>query len=226
MLEANHGPVGVANADVSRNVILIGASSGGIDAVSKVLSELPGNLAASVAITLHRSPTLPSALAKILAARSKLEVGEARHGEPFAPGRVYLAPPDVHLVFGGGLLHLNRGPKVSHSRPSIDVMFRSGARNYGRRVVGVILTGNLSDGVAGLIDIKKHGGLSLAQEPGEALAPSMPAHAVAYDGVDIVFLLAAGGAVLKTLVDAKGVEAALKTDGTRGPMDPPLVPDA
>ena len=226
MAEATDGLVGVAHVDVARDVILIGASSGGILALGKVLSELPRDFAAAIAVTLHRSPTHQSSLAEILSLRSNLKVEEARHGEPFASGRVYLAPPDFHLVFGGGMLFLNHGPRENHARPSIDMMFRSGARNYGRRVVGVILTGNLSDGVAGLLEIKRRGGLSLAQEPAEAFAPSMPQHAVEYDGVDIVFLLAAGGEVLMKLVDAKGVAAALKTHGTRRPKDRPLVSEA
>ncbi len=223
MADATHESVAAVKADVPRNVILMGASAGGISAIGKVLSELPPNLSAAIAVTLHRSPTHSSTLAHILSRHSKLQVAEARHGELFAAGRVYLAPPDFHLVFGSGLILLNHGPRENHSRPSINMMFRSGARNYGPRVVGVILTGNLSDGVAGLIDIKRHGGLSLAQEPSEALAPSMPLHALVYDDVDIVFRLAAGGEVLSTLVAAKGVEGALKTAGTRNPKDRPLV---
>ena len=109
-------------------MILIGASAGGIQAISKLLAELPPNLRAAVAVTLHRSPSYPSLLGSIFGARSKLEVVEPRGGELFEPGRVYIAPPNRHLVFGGGLVLLNDGPKEHHSRPSIDVMFRSGAQ--------------------------------------------------------------------------------------------------
>ena len=98
---------------------------------------------------------------------------------------------------------LSRGPKENHSRPSIDVMFRSGALSYGPRVVGVVLTGNLQDGVAGLTAITRHGGLSIAQEPSEAYAPSMPENAVTHDNVNIVFRLAAAGEVVTKLARAK-----------------------
>lgn len=226
MAEVTEGSVGIVDTDISRNVILLGASVGGISAIGRILSALPGDLAAAIAVTLHRSPTHRSTLAEMLASHSKLEVAEARNGEPFAHGRVYVAPPDFHLTFGGGLVLLNHGPRENHARPSVNVMFRSGARNYGPRVIGVVLTGNLSDGVNGLKDIKLHGGLSLAQEPAEAFAPSMPLNAVAYDNVDIVFRLAAGGEVLTKLVEAKGVKAALATQGARSSKGRPLMSDA
>jgi len=208
--------------ELRRDVILIGASVGGLDAISRVLAALPVNLKAAIGVTLHRSPTHPSVLAEIFRARSNLEVVEAQNAQRFLPGCVYLAPPDHHLMFNGGFIVLDRGPREHHSRPSINVMFRSGAGSFGSRVIGVILTGNLTDGVAGLAVIKRHGGLSLAQEPAEAVAPSMPLNAVAYDGVDIIFRLAAAGEVLTKLVDAKGVSSALETRGARRPEDKPL----
>jgi two-component system, chemotaxis family, protein-glutamate methylesterase/glutaminase len=213
-------------SEIARDVILIGASSGGVQAIGKVLSELPWNFEGAVAVTLHRSPAQESMLAHILGSRSRLEVAEAKSGVLFQSGHVYLAPPDHHLVFASGLVLLDRGAKVNHARPSIDVMFRSGAENFGPRVVGIVLTGHLTDGVLGLGVIKSHGGISLAQEPAEALAPSMPLHAVAYDGVDVVFRLAAAGKVLEKLVAAKGVDAALTIAGTRRPRDEPSLSDA
>jgi two-component system chemotaxis response regulator CheB len=215
-----------SGADIARNVILIGASAGGIEAIGRILRELPSDLDASIAITLHRSPRHPSMLADVLGARSNIEVVEPASAQLFAPGRVYVAPADFHLVFGGGLVLLRHGPRENHARPSIDVMFRSGATNFGPRVIGVILTGNLADGVAGLKAIKRHGGLSLAQEPSEALAPSMPLHAVVYDDVDIIFRLSAAGEVLSKLVGQKGVNAALHTFGARRPSDEPSAPRA
>jgi two-component system chemotaxis response regulator CheB len=215
-----------SETDIHRNVILMGASLGGIQALGKILSTLPKNLGAAIAITLHRGKGKSSMLAEILGGRSQLELVQAENGQLFSPGRVYLAPPDYHLVFSGGLVRLDHGPKENHARPSIDAMFRSGAKNFGPRVIGVILTGNLSDGVAGLKAIKRQGGLSLAQEPAEAVAPSMPLHAVVYDHVDIVFQLAAGAEVLSRLVGAQGVGAALETAGARAPKDVPLAPDA
>ena len=208
--------------DLARDVILIGASAGGVQAIGKVLSELPSDLGAAVAVTLHRGRHA-SGLKDVFGARSNLEVVEVEHGESFVPGRVYLAPPDFHLTFSGGIVLLNHGPKENYARPAIDVMFRSAARNYGSRVVGVVLTGNLSDGVAGLQEIKRCGGLSLAQEPAEAQAPSMPLNAVMHDHVDIVFLLSAAGRILSKLVEREGVAAALDTHGARRPESEPLL---
>jgi two-component system chemotaxis response regulator CheB len=205
------------HSDVRRDVILIGASVGGIDAIGNVLRRLPKELGAAVAITLHRSPKHVSTLAEIFARSSPLPVVEPTSAELFRPGHVYLAPRDRHLVFGGGLVLPDHGPRENYARPSIDVMFRSGAEHFGGRVIGVVLTGNLSDGVQGLKAIKRHGGLSLAQEPAEAPAPSMPLNAVAYDDVDIVFRIAAGGEVLSKLVARSGVSAALRTIGARPP---------
>jgi two-component system chemotaxis response regulator CheB len=200
-----------------RAVILIGASTGGIEAVTRVLRGLPAGFDALIAITLHRSPSHPSLLSSILTSKTAHEVIEPRDGQLFESKRVFLAPPDRHLVFGSGAVFLSHAPRENFARPSIDVMFRSGAENFGSRVIGVILTGHLTDGVAGLTVIKKRGGLSLAQEPAEALAPSMPMNAVAYDGVDIIFHLAAAGEVLGKLVAAQGVAVAASTHGARRP---------
>lgn len=212
--------------ELRRDVILIGASAGGVEAIGKVLAGLPKDLKAAIAVTLHRSPAHASLLTDVLGARSSLEVVQARHAQIFSPGRVYVAPPDFHLTFQDGFVLLDGGPREQHSRPSVNVMFRSGAKNFGARVIGVILTGNLTDGVDGLTTIKRHGGLSLAQEPAEAVAPSMPLNAVAYDGVDIVFRLAAAGEILTKLVNAKGVSAALETRGARRPDDEKSALDA
>jgi two-component system chemotaxis response regulator CheB len=216
----------VRTREIARDVILIGASAGGIQAVGKLLSGLPHGFKARIGVTLHRSPAFKSMLSSVLGIRSPLEVVEPKGGETFQPGRVFLAPPDHHLVFDGGLVLLDHGPKERHARPSVDVMFRSGARSFGPRVVGVILTGNLDDGVSGLISIKRHGGISLAQEPAEAYAPSMPLNALARDDVDIILRLDALGAVLEKLAGAKGVAGALRIPGTRRPNGEPSLLDA
>src|SRR5262245_16393715 len=157
-----------------RDVIVIGASAGGVEAVRTLLAGLPADVDAAVAITLHRSPTFfLSELPEVLGRASPLKVREPVHGEPFLPGRVYLAPQDVHMTIARGRLELDRGPKQHHSRPAIDPLFESAGECYGKRVIGIILTGNLSDGVTGLVRIKEEGGLSLVQDPSEAPYPSM-----------------------------------------------------
>jgi two-component system chemotaxis response regulator CheB len=191
-----------------RNVILVGASQGCIPALKTLLGGLPAGLRATVGITVHRSATFPSVLANILGAHSPLPVSEPKGGEIVEPGHVFLAPPDHHMVFRSGAVYLDRGPKQHHVRPSVDAMFMSGAKTFGQRVIGVLLTGNLSDGVSGLVEIKKCGGLSLAQDPREAEAPSMPASAILYDDVDAIFKMAGSASLLRKLVAGLSVEDA------------------
>src|SRR5688572_12823917 len=154
-----------------RDVIVIGGSQGALSLTRKLLADLPRELNAAVAITLHRSPTFSFALAELFAQGSALPVVEPQHGQVFERRHVYVAPRDRHLILRAGAVWLDHGPKQHHARPAIDATFASAAKAYGTRVIGVLLSGNLSDGVAGLVRIKEHGGLSLAQDPSEAEAP-------------------------------------------------------
>jgi two-component system chemotaxis response regulator CheB len=178
----------------------VGGSQGAVEALQKLLSGLPRSFEAAMAVTIHRSPTFRSVLAEVLSKYSALPVLEAEHGALFRPGNVYLAPPDHHLILRNGAMWLDRGPKQHHVRPAIDPMFVSGSRAYGTRVIGVLLTGNLSDGVSGLTAIKKRGGLSLTQDPKEAVAPSMPRNAIVYDHPDAIFRMADAAPLLLDLV--------------------------
>jgi two-component system chemotaxis response regulator CheB len=198
-----------------RDVILIGGSQGGIVAVKTLLAGLPAGFRAAIAITIHRSATFVSVLGEVLAAHSKLPVIEPRDGQLFEPGLVYLAPQDRHLLLRGGAVRLDRGPKHHFVRPAIDLMFASGADEYGPRVIGVLLTGNLSDGVAGLVSISERGGLSLVQDPAEAEAPSMPRNAVVYDDVDAMFKVDAAAKVLAKLVSGVSLDEAVTVSGAR-----------
>lgn len=197
----------------TRDIVLIGASQGGFEAVVALLATMPAGLNAAIAVTVHRSP-LPSLLAELLSRHIKLKVVEPFHGQLFLQQCVYLAPADHHLLLSSGALWLDRGPREHHTRPAIDVMFRSGAEEYGNRVIGVLLTGNLNDGTAGLIRIKSKGGLSLAQDPTEALAPSMPQNAIRYDNVDVVFKLEQGCSLLRRLVAGAELEEIITADRT------------
>jgi two-component system chemotaxis response regulator CheB len=191
-----------------RDVIVIGASAGGFEALTQLLSRLPRDLPAAVAITLHRSPQARSNMAPVLGRHARIRVIEPAEGDRFERGRVHLAPPDLHMTLHQHhTIKLDRGPKQHHSRPAIDPMFRSAAESYGARVTGVLLTGNLSDGVAGLIHIGAKGGLSLAQDPEEAPFPSMPRAALLYDSVDLVFKLDDLHEVLVALVAGEPVES-------------------
>lgn len=206
-----------SSTETARDVILVGGSQGSVVAIKKLLARLPPELPAAIAITIHRSPTFASRLSEVFASNSVLPVCEPAQGQPLEPGTVYLAPRDHHMLLRAGAAWLDRGPKQHHARPAVDAMFVSGAESYGSRVIGVILTGNLSDGVAGLIAVKKGGGISLTQDPAEAEAPSMPLHALAYDDVDAIFELDRLSSLLVRLVEGAGVARAIAEKVARQP---------
>jgi len=166
------------------DIIVVGTSSGGVDALRQLVSALPASLPAALFIVLHRPPDQPSLLAEILSSTSTLPLANAIDGEPIVPGRIYVAPPDRHLLIEREHIRLTTGPKENRFRPAIDPLFRSAAYTYGRRVIGVVLTGNLDDGTAGLWAIKDRGGIAIVQDPEEALYPSMPRTAMSQVAVD------------------------------------------
>ena len=184
---------------VRRDIIVVGASAGGVETLISLLSGLPADLPAAVGIVLHRSPFFETRLAQVLGRRSALSVIEPGDGDPFAPTCVYVAPRDLHMVLDAGKIVLQRGPKEHRTRPAIDPLFRSAARLYGDRVVGVLLSGRGADGVSGLINIKAAGGMSLVQDPEEAAHPTMPATAIVKDDVDAVLPVAELSAALVKL---------------------------
>jgi two-component system, chemotaxis family, protein-glutamate methylesterase/glutaminase len=158
----------------TRDTIVIGASAGGVQALLKLVGGLPADLPAAVFVVLHIPANSPSLLPDIIGREAKLTVARAVDGEPIMRGRVYVAPPDQHLIIEDGYVKLVHGPKENLHRPSIDTLFRSAARWAGRRVIGVVLTGARDDGKVGMRAIKQRGGLTIVQDPLEALFPSMP----------------------------------------------------
>ena len=158
----------------TRDIIVIGASAGGVQALSTFVADLPPNLPAAVFIVLHVSANAPSLLPSILARECKLEVAHAIDGEPIMRRRVYVAPPDHHLIIEDGHVRLVHGPKENLHRPSIDALFRSAARWGGPRVIGVVLTGARDDGKVGMRAVQQRGGITIVQDPFEAPFPSMP----------------------------------------------------
>ena len=197
----------------ARDLIGIGASAGGVRALVQVLDQLPCDLPATVFITLHRAPLPDSALVQVLGRAARLPVCEPVDGELFARGRVYLAPVDHHMVIAGEHIFCERTAKHHHSRPAVDPMLASLAAAHGRRVIGVVLTGCLDDGVQGLVAVKAHDGLSLVQDPREAMFPSMPQAALLRDHVDVVFELAALHPLLDALIAGATVDAAVQRLG-------------
>lgn len=158
----------------TRDVIVIGASAGGVQALTKLVTNFRADLPAAVFIVLHVSANVPSLLPGILARESKLRVAHAIDGEPIERGRICVAPPDHHLIIENDHARLVHGPKENLHRPSIDTLFRSAARWAGPRVIGVVLTGARDDGTAGMRAIKQRGGIAIVQDPLEAPFPSMP----------------------------------------------------
>ena len=190
---------------VPRNVIVIGASAGGVIALRELFAKLPGDLDAAIAVVLHRSPFAETGLAPVLGWRSALPVLEALDAMPFERGNVYVAPRDRHLRIHDRTLRLSRGPKEHHTRPAIDPLFTSAASVGGAASVGVLLSGTGDDGVSGLISITTAGGISLVQDPREAAYPQMPRSAIINDHVQAALAVGAIADVLTQL--ARGESA-------------------
>ena len=178
-----------AHGEARHWVVVVGASAGGLEAVRELIAGLPADLPAAVLIVIHTSPTGPNMLAEILGRGSALPVSRASDGETLRPGHIYVALPDHHLLIDDGKLAVKRGPRENRYRPSVDALFRSAAYTYGDAVIGVVLSGMLDDGTSGLWTVKRLGGVSVVQTPGDALFDSMPRSAL--DNVDVDYVLPA-----------------------------------
>lgn len=171
------------------DIIVVGASAGGVEALTKLVQDFPADIPAAIFIVLHLSPRSPSVLPSILSRAGKLPALHPKDGEEIQHGYIYVAPPDFHLIIKPGYVHIARGPRENGHRPAADTLFRTAARAYGQRVVGVVLSGTLDDGTAGLIAIKNQGGIAVVQNPEEALFSGMPRSAIENVAVDKVLLL-------------------------------------
>lgn len=185
------------------DIIVLGASSGGVQALPQLISGLPASLRASVLVVLHTGPDGPGLLPEIIRKTSALPVRHGLNGENLLPGRIYVAPPDYHLMVDGTCLRLTRGPKENRHRPAIDALFRTAAESYGPRVIGVVLTGHLDDGTAGLNSVKTHGGIAIVQDPKDAAATGMPESALRNVQVDYCVPLAEIPALLIRLTEKR-----------------------
>lgn len=176
---------------VRRDIIVIGASAGGVQVLHEILPMLPRDLPAAVFVVVHMPPWHKSRLPFVLSRNGSMPAEHAEGGERIRYGRIYVAPPDQHLYIEDDRVHLWRGPKENRHRPAINVLFRSAAVGYRKRVAGVILSGSLDDGTAGLWWIKHFGGIAMIQDPQEAQFDDMPRSALEHVDPDYVLRAAA-----------------------------------
>lgn len=185
---------------IHRDVIVVGASAGGIEALIELVSLLPADLPAAVLICVHLSPTHKSVLPRILSGSGPLPATHAQEGEAMLPSRIYIAPPDRHLLVDGPVLRVTTGPMENGHRPAIDPLFRTAARSHGANVIGIILSGSLDDGTAGLGAVKQRGGVCIVQDPNEAIVADMPRNALQKTEVDHCLPIRDMGRLLLSLV--------------------------
>ena len=190
----------MSSTKATKDIVVIGASAGGMEALQKLVGRLPADLPASIFVVWHLAPGARSVLAAVLERAGALRAMQPNDGDPIERGCIYVALNDHHMLLENGYIRVVRGPKENRFRPAIDALFRSAAYVYGTRVIGVVLSGALDDGTAGLWTIKLRGGTTIVQEPSEALVRSMPLSALDNVAVDHKLPVAEIGALLAKLV--------------------------
>jgi two-component system chemotaxis response regulator CheB len=195
-------------------VFIVGASAGGVETVIQLAKGLPADFAGALFVILHMAARTRSFLPEILERAGQISARHAIDGAPIVPGTIYVAPPNYHLIIERGHMHLNLGPKEQHQRPSINVTLRSAALSYAEAAVGVILTGELDDGTAGLWELKRRGGIAIVQNPEEAAFPSMPLSALRDVEADYVAKICDMGPLLARLAQAVPVGTRTEGEGT------------
>lgn len=184
----------------NRDIMVIGGSAGATAPLKQILGRLPADLPAAVFVVLHIPAQGIGILSTVASSAGPLPVRQAQNGMEIEPGRIYLAAPDHHLLLSGDHIFLGRGPRENMVRPAIDALFRSAALYHGPRVIGVLLSGLLSDGAAGLNAIKRCGGMAVVQDPADAISEEMPRRAMEATTVDLCVPGATMGDVLSELV--------------------------
>jgi len=197
-----------------RDIVVVGASAGGTEALTELVHGLPAGFPAAIFVVVHFPASASSVLPLILSRAGSLPATHPDDGDAFAPGRIYVARPDCHLMVRNGRLSVRKGPKENGSRPAIDPLFRSASWSAGQRVIGVVLSGNLDDGTAGLLSIKQHGGIAMVQAPDTAQYPGMPRNAIDHVPVDYILPIQEMPAVLVELTSGRDIAKEL------APMDP------
>ena len=210
------------------DLIVVGASAGGVEAVSTLVAGLPADLPAAVCVVVHMRPYGESRLAELMDRAGPLRALVAEHGARVRPGTIYVAVPDRHLLVerdrDGAVLRLTSGPRENRNRPAVDPLFRSAALAFGPRVIGVVLSGALDDGTAGLWAVRDRGGIAVVQEPADALVSSMPRSAIDEVGADHVAPARALGALLGRLARLEAKPSTPMPPG--GGESPPPAPSS
>jgi two-component system, chemotaxis family, protein-glutamate methylesterase/glutaminase len=206
-----------------RDIVVVGGSAGGLEALQQLVSGLPKDFPAALFVVLHSAPDLPTYIAEILSRSTALPVSLAVHGEAVKAGKILVAPPDNHMTLDGRFVRVVRGPKDNGHRPAVDPLFQTAARAYGSRVIGVVLSGSLSCGTQGLVSIVSRGGLGIVQDPSDALNDGMALSALAHVQVNHVLPAREMGALLARLVNTQASEStamASSSQTTNGPLSP------
>ncbi len=201
---------------IKRNIIVVGASAGGVNALVTLVKALPPDFAASIFIVMHLHPSTPSTLPLILTKEGGMKALHAQDNEPIQEGKIYIAPPDHHMLLEKDRILVRRGPKENRFRPSIDALFRSAAYIYGSRVIGIILSGMLNDGTSGMWSVKRMGGVGIIQDPADALFDSMPVNVLEFVEIDYSVPISEMGEVIIKLVNE---QAAPRQEVTAAEME-------
>lgn len=207
----------------SHDIIVVGASAGGVEALSQLVAELPADLPATVFVVIHIPAQGKSFLPQILSRKGSLLASHAKDGEKIAPGHIYVALPDYHLLVKRGFMRLVQGPKENNCRPAVNPLFRTAAKAYGGRVVGVILSGTLDDGTAGLLDVKQGGGIAVVQDPKEASFSGMPSSAIENVQVDHILPVSSIAALLGRLAHKRALGEEVEIMPNESEMEPDVV---
>ncbi len=204
------------------DIVVIGFSAGGIEPLCQLVAHLPRDFPASLLVVHHFPPQGVSALPRIVNRAGPLRASHPVDGEAIAPGRIYIARPDQHLLIRDGHIRLTRGPREHGHRPAVDPLFRTAARSHGSRVIGVILSGTMDDGTAGLLAIKDAGGLALVQDPDETAYPGMALSAIQHVSVDTVAPVVQLGSIIDRLSrePASEIRRPIPRESDPDPADP------
>ncbi|QPC81732.1 chemotaxis protein CheB [Phototrophicus methaneseepsis] len=197
------------------DIIVIGASAGGVEALIQLVQSLPADLPAAMFIVLHVASGGASVLPQILTDKGHIPAVHPQSGDSIENGKIYVAPNDHHLIIDDGVVVLSNGPRENGFRPAVDSLFRTAANTYGSRVVGVILTGLLDNGSAGLVSVKRQGGIAIVQDPEDAMFSSMPESALKVVQADYVLPLAQIPETLVKLASTEVTETPKSGDPSR-----------